>query len=149
MFKLKRSRKVTELKGGRRTSDVMADPEKQPEQPKAVQQKPVLGLFLRDGLLLYTCLKGLLRTPEAHHEAYQSMISAVPQTAENDLSGPPGEIHHPCPNYQRWHTAPLLLQDNQRASVQQFPPAHHTFYRADLPEGCRLCEDASSAGHVL
>ncbi|KAG8257090.1 hypothetical protein J6590_056348 [Homalodisca vitripennis] len=38
---------------------------------------------------------GFLRTPEAHHEAYQSMISAVPQTVENNLSGPPGEIHHP------------------------------------------------------
>ncbi|KAG8308069.1 hypothetical protein J6590_007054 [Homalodisca vitripennis] len=36
-------------------------------------------------------------TPEARHEAYQSMISAVPETAENNLSGPPGEIHNPCP----------------------------------------------------
>ncbi|KAG8291292.1 hypothetical protein J6590_063925 [Homalodisca vitripennis] len=86
-------------------------------------------------------LRGVLRTPDADHEAYQSMISVVPQTAK---SGPPGEIHHLCPNYQRWHTAPLLLQDNQRASVQQFHPAHHTFYRADPLEGCRLCVDASS-----
>ncbi|KAG8316363.1 hypothetical protein J6590_052574 [Homalodisca vitripennis] len=54
MFKLKRSRKVTELKGGRRTSDVMADPEKQPEQPKAVQQKPVLGM---PGVHMHVCTK--------------------------------------------------------------------------------------------
>ncbi|KAG8292816.1 hypothetical protein J6590_030271 [Homalodisca vitripennis] len=69
---------------------------------------------------------------------------AVPQTAENNLSGPPGENHDPCPNYQRWHTTPLLLKDNQRASVRLFHPAHHTFYRADPPEGCRLCGDAFS-----
>ncbi|KAG8330774.1 hypothetical protein J6590_055759 [Homalodisca vitripennis] len=31
--------------------------------------------------------------------------------------------------------------DSQRASVQQFPPACHTFYRVDPPEGCRLCEE--------
>ncbi|KAG8331076.1 hypothetical protein J6590_048516 [Homalodisca vitripennis] len=74
----------------------------------------------------------------------RSMILAVPQTAENNLSGPPWEIYYSCLNYQRWHTAPLLLKVNQRASVQQFHPAHHTFYRADPPEGCRLCEDASS-----
>ncbi|KAG8311788.1 hypothetical protein J6590_037399 [Homalodisca vitripennis] len=47
---------------------------------------------------MHLSLKGFLRTPEAHHEACQSMISAVPQTAENNLSGSPGEIHHPCPN---------------------------------------------------
>ncbi|KAG8247239.1 hypothetical protein J6590_065365 [Homalodisca vitripennis] len=71
-------------------------------------------------IAMHLSLKGLLRTLEVNYEAYQSMISAVPQTAENNLSGTPGEIHHSCPNYQRWHTAPLLLQDNQRAGVQQF-----------------------------
>ncbi|KAG8298087.1 deoxyribonuclease I activity protein [Homalodisca vitripennis] len=35
-------------------------------------------------------------------------------------------------------------QGNQRATVRQFHPAHHTFYRVDPPEECRLCEDASS-----
>ncbi|KAG8292897.1 hypothetical protein J6590_028648 [Homalodisca vitripennis] len=95
---------------------------------------------------MHLSLKGVLCTREAHHEAYQSMISAVPQSAKTNLSGPPGEIHHPCPNYQRWHTAFLLLKG--KASVWQFHPAHHTFYRADLPEGCRLCEDASSGDHV-
>ncbi|KAG8314861.1 GATOR complex protein depdc5 [Homalodisca vitripennis] len=92
--------------------------------------------------------KGFLRTLETHHKAHQSTISAVPQTAENNLSGPPGKIHPPCPNYQRWHTAPLLLWGNQRAGAQQFPPAHYTFYRADPPEGYRLCEDASSGDHA-
>ncbi|KAG8296946.1 hypothetical protein J6590_045787 [Homalodisca vitripennis] len=80
---------------------------------------------------MHLSLKGLLSTPEAHHEAYQSMFSEVPQTTENNLSGPPVEIHHPCPNYQRWYTTPLLLKGNQRASVRQFHPAHHTFYRTD------------------
>ncbi|KAG8279081.1 hypothetical protein J6590_008099 [Homalodisca vitripennis] len=36
------------------------------------------------------------------------------------------------------------MQVSQRASVQHFPPARHTFYRADLPEGYQLCEDSSS-----
>ncbi|KAG8285040.1 homophilic cell adhesion protein [Homalodisca vitripennis] len=67
------------------------------------------------------------------------------ETAENNLSGPPGKVHHPCPKYQRWHTAPLLLRGNQIAGAQQFPPAHYTLYRADPPEGCRVCEDASPA----
>ncbi|KAG8249043.1 hypothetical protein J6590_029393 [Homalodisca vitripennis] len=80
---------------------------------------------------MHLSLKGLLRTPEARHEAYQSVVSSVPQSAENNLSGPPGEIPYPCPNYQRWHTAPLLLKGNQRASARQFHPAHHTFYRGD------------------
>ncbi|KAG8336651.1 hypothetical protein J6590_041020 [Homalodisca vitripennis] len=93
---------------------------------------------------MHLSLKGFLHTPETHHEAHQSTISAVPQTAENNQSGPPGKIHHPFPNYHRWHTAPLLLRGNQRAGAQQFPPAHYTFYRADPPKGCRLCEDASS-----
>ncbi|KAG8324854.1 hypothetical protein J6590_082024 [Homalodisca vitripennis] len=93
-------------------------------------------------------LKGFLRTPETHQETYQSIISAVPQTPENNLSRPPGKIHHPCPNYQRWHTAPLLLKGSQRSGAQQFSPAHYTLYRADPPEGCRLCEDASSADHA-
>ncbi|KAG8269354.1 hypothetical protein J6590_004647 [Homalodisca vitripennis] len=44
-------------------------------------------------IAMHLSLKGLLRTPEAHHEAYQSMISAVPQTAENNLSGPPRIFH--------------------------------------------------------
>ncbi|KAG8330342.1 hypothetical protein J6590_065936 [Homalodisca vitripennis] len=64
--------------------------------------------------------QGPFAHPEAHHEAYQSMISAVPQTTENNLSGPPGEIHHPCPNcpnYQRWHTAPSLLQDSESSFI--------------------------------
>ncbi|KAG8300485.1 hypothetical protein J6590_074768 [Homalodisca vitripennis] len=30
---------------------------------------------------MHLSLKGFLRTPEAHHEAHQSTISAVPQTA--------------------------------------------------------------------
>ncbi|KAG8280550.1 hypothetical protein J6590_079754 [Homalodisca vitripennis] len=83
-------------------------------------------------------------TSRKHTMRPTRLISAVPQTAENNLSGSPGEIHHPCPNYQGWLTAPLLLKDNQRASVGQFHPAHHTFYRADPSEGCRLCEDTSS-----
>ncbi|KAG8299448.1 hypothetical protein J6590_089901 [Homalodisca vitripennis] len=62
---------------------------------------------------MHLSLKGFLRTPETHHEAHQSTTSAVQQTAENNLSSPPGKIHHPCPNYQRWHTALLLLQGNQ------------------------------------
>ncbi|KAG8301710.1 hypothetical protein J6590_046837 [Homalodisca vitripennis] len=97
---------------------------------------------------MHLSLKGFLRTPETHHEAHQSTTSAVPQTAENNLSSPPGKIHHPCPNHQRWHTALLLLRGNQRAGAQQSPPAHYTFYRADPPEGCRLCEDASSGDHA-
>ncbi|KAG8293912.1 hypothetical protein J6590_007577 [Homalodisca vitripennis] len=35
---------------------------------------------------MHLSLKGLWRTPEAHHEAYQSMISAVPQTSKDNLS---------------------------------------------------------------
>ncbi|KAG8311513.1 hypothetical protein J6590_042382, partial [Homalodisca vitripennis] len=97
---------------------------------------------------MHLSLKGFLRTPETHHEAHQSTTSAVPQTAENNLSGPPGEIHHPCPNYQKWHTALLLLRGNQRAGAQQSPPAHYTFYRVDPPDGCRLCEDASSGDYA-
>ncbi|KAG8301020.1 hypothetical protein J6590_062761 [Homalodisca vitripennis] len=86
-------------------------------------------------IAMHKSLKDLLRTPEAHHEADQpTTVSAVLQTAENNRSGPLGEIRHPCPNYQRRRTAPLLLQDNQRAGVQQFPPARHTFYRADRKE---------------
>ncbi|KAG8243256.1 hypothetical protein J6590_048400 [Homalodisca vitripennis] len=50
---------------------------------------------------MHLSLKGFLRTPETHHEAHQSTTSAVLQTAENNLSGSPGKIHHPCPNYQR------------------------------------------------
>ncbi|KAG8338050.1 hypothetical protein J6590_009332 [Homalodisca vitripennis] len=61
-------------------------------------------------IAMHLSFKSLLRTPEAHHEAYQSMISAVSQTAENNLSGPPVEIHHPCPNYQRW----LFKKENHR-----------------------------------
>ncbi|KAG8321921.1 hypothetical protein J6590_037225 [Homalodisca vitripennis] len=34
-------------------------------------------------ITIHLSLNGLLRTPDAHQEAYQSMISAVPQTAEN------------------------------------------------------------------
>ncbi|KAG8306211.1 U11/U12 small nuclear ribonucleoprotein 48 kDa protein [Homalodisca vitripennis] len=34
-------------------------------------------------------------------------------------------------------------------NYSEFHPAHHTFYRADPPEGYRLCEDASSGDHVL
>ncbi|KAG8310901.1 hypothetical protein J6590_055057 [Homalodisca vitripennis] len=37
----------------------------------------------------------------------------------------------------------LLLKGNQRASVWQF----HPFYKADSPEECRLCRDASSGDH--
>ncbi|KAG8335543.1 hypothetical protein J6590_064825 [Homalodisca vitripennis] len=85
---------------------------------------------------MHLSLKGFLRTPETHHEAHQSTTSAVQHTAENNLSSPPGKIHHSCPNYQRWHTALLLLQGNQRAGAQQSPPAHYTFHRADPPEGC-------------
>ncbi|KAG8323388.1 phosphatidylinositol phospholipase C activity protein [Homalodisca vitripennis] len=97
---------------------------------------------------MHLSLKGFLHTPETHHEAHQSTTSAVPQTAENNLSSPPGKIHHPCPNYQRWHTALLLLQGNQRAGAQQSPPAHYTFHRADPPERCQLSEDASSGDHA-
>ncbi|KAG8276254.1 hypothetical protein J6590_069479 [Homalodisca vitripennis] len=32
----------------------------------------------------------------------------------------------------------------KRAVVQQFPLSRQTFYRADPPEGYRLCKDASS-----
>ncbi|KAG8300240.1 hypothetical protein J6590_080669 [Homalodisca vitripennis] len=74
-------------------------------------------------------LKGLLRSPEARHEADQSTVSAVSQTAKNHISGPSGE-------------------DNQRAGVQQFPPVHRIFYRAHPPEGYRLCEDLSSDDHL-
>ncbi|KAG8311894.1 hypothetical protein J6590_034483 [Homalodisca vitripennis] len=48
---------------------------------------------------MHLSLKGFLRTPETHHEAHQSTTSAVQQTAENNLSSPPGKIHHPCPSY--------------------------------------------------
>ncbi|KAG8266739.1 hypothetical protein J6590_065249 [Homalodisca vitripennis] len=129
---------------------------------KVIDAVPVLTTEHSDVLLVVGCflfplgrptamqlnLKGFLRTLETHHEAHQSTTSAVPQTAENNLSSPPGKIHHPCPNYQRWHTALLLLQGNQRAGAQQSPPAHYTFHRADPPEGCRLCEDASSGDHA-
>ncbi|KAG8288428.1 hypothetical protein J6590_016549 [Homalodisca vitripennis] len=66
----------------------------------AIFNKPLASSFsssMGRPTAMHLSLKGLLRTPEAHHEAYQSMISAVPQTAENNLSGPPGEIHYPCP----------------------------------------------------
>ncbi|KAG8321437.1 hypothetical protein J6590_046612 [Homalodisca vitripennis] len=79
-------------------------------------------------------LKSLLRTPEAHHEAYQSMISAVPQTAENNLSGPPREIHHDCPNYQR--------------TIKEQVFGSFILLITHSTEGCRLCEDASSSDHV-
>ncbi|KAG8333684.1 hypothetical protein J6590_105595 [Homalodisca vitripennis] len=71
----------------------------------------------------------------------QSMVSAVPKTAENNLPGPSGKFTTLIQTKQTWHTDPLLLQDNQRADVQQFPPFHHTFYIAEPPEGCRLCVD--------
>ncbi|KAG8250380.1 PDZ domain-containing protein 8 [Homalodisca vitripennis] len=41
---------------------------------------------------MHLSLKGFLRTPETHHEAHQSTTSAVQQTAENNLSSPPGKI---------------------------------------------------------
>uniref|UniRef100_A0A1B6FW06 Myosin motor domain-containing protein n=1 Tax=Cuerna arida TaxID=1464854 RepID=A0A1B6FW06_9HEMI len=37
---------------------------------------------------------------------------------------------------------------SQRAGVQHFSPAHHTFYRADPLEECQLCEDFSLGDHV-
>jgi hypothetical protein len=48
----------------------MADPEKQPEQPKAAQQKQVIGKFYKspgdlvicDGIQIF-CLLQLVRTP--------------------------------------------------------------------------------------
>ncbi|KAG8338595.1 hypothetical protein J6590_000267 [Homalodisca vitripennis] len=108
---------------------------------------------------MHLILKGVLRTPEAHHVADQSTVSAVLQTAKNNQSGPQEEIRHPCLDYQTWRTAPLLLQGSQRAGVQQFPPAHYTFYRADpdsvkiLPQEKAFCsfsdpDAASTFSHV-
>ncbi|KAG8288721.1 hypothetical protein J6590_014010 [Homalodisca vitripennis] len=56
-----------------------------------------------------------MRTPETHHEAHQSTISAVPQTAENNLSSPLGKIHHPCPNYQRWQYRSLAIAGQSKS----------------------------------
>ncbi|KAG8273326.1 hypothetical protein J6590_023839 [Homalodisca vitripennis] len=45
--------------------------------------------------------------------------------------------------------ATLECPGNQRVGAQQSPPAHYTFHRADPPEGCQLCVDASSGDHAL
>ncbi|KAG8287469.1 hypothetical protein J6590_036334 [Homalodisca vitripennis] len=131
------------LKDWSEQHSIHTEPELRPAEPTATTSSQPWPLSLlvesdavpEDSSENFLRLPGLLHTPEARHDAFQSMISAGPQTAKNNLSGPPREIHHPCPNYQRRHTAPLLLKDNQRANVRQFPPAHHTFYRADPPEG--------------
>ncbi|KAG8253533.1 hypothetical protein J6590_032330 [Homalodisca vitripennis] len=38
----------------------------------------------------------------------------------------------------------LAIEGQSKSKCLAVHPAHHTFYRADPPEGCRLCEDASS-----
>ncbi|KAG8316905.1 hypothetical protein J6590_037250 [Homalodisca vitripennis] len=47
----------------------------------------VLLLLLWGGLLTCTYASRAFCTPREHTKAYQSMISAVPQTAENNVSG--------------------------------------------------------------
>ncbi|KAG8285084.1 hypothetical protein J6590_088119 [Homalodisca vitripennis] len=67
-------------------------------------------------------LKGLLRTLEVYYEANQSMDSAVLQTAENNRSGPPGEIHHPCPDYHSlaiWRTVKIETLLNKLEDLEQ------------------------------
>ncbi|KAG8275655.1 hypothetical protein J6590_081921 [Homalodisca vitripennis] len=93
--------------------------------------------FMGRPIAMHLNLKGLFRTLEAHHEADPSTFSAVLLEKFTTLV------------QTTKHTAPLLLQDSRRAGPQQFPPARHTFYRADPPEGYQLCEDASSGTDLL
>ncbi|KAG8280144.1 hypothetical protein J6590_088312 [Homalodisca vitripennis] len=94
-------------------------------------------------------LKDLLRTLEAHHEAYQSMISAVLQTAKNNLSGPPGEIYQPCPNYQRWQSNNrqsrwrILLKDAD--SVKMLPQVTMSRDQTYKPRRLLFSESRSDA----
>ncbi|KAG8327668.1 Serine/threonine-protein kinase RIO2 [Homalodisca vitripennis] len=98
-------------------------------------------------IAMHLSFKGHLHTPEAHHEAYQSTASAVLQTAKVNQSGPPGEIHHPCLNYQTWPTTPLLLQGSQRAGVSSFLLLVTHSTEQILPKDTDS-EDASSGDYV-
>ncbi|KAG8310931.1 hypothetical protein J6590_054254 [Homalodisca vitripennis] len=94
-------------------------------------------------------LKDLLHIPEADHKAYQSTVSAVPQTVKNNLSiRSSWRNSPPLSKLPKLAYCSLAIAGHQSSGVQQFSPVHHTFYRAYPPEGCRLCEDAFSGDHV-
>ncbi|KAG8295555.1 mitochondrial fusion [Homalodisca vitripennis] len=121
--------------------DAFEDLDTPPSSVTAVVQNRWLSNgFKESPTAMHLSLKGFLRTPETHHEAHQSTTSAVPQTAENNLS-------------TSWENSPPLsklpkMAYRSLAIAGQSKSRYYTFYRVDPPEGCRLCEDASSGDHA-
>ncbi|KAG8264634.1 hypothetical protein J6590_008570 [Homalodisca vitripennis] len=97
---------------------------------------------------MHLSLKGLLRIPEAHHDTYQSMISAVPQTSENNLSGLPGKIQIVQTNKDGIPLPYYCKTIKEQVFGSFILLITHSTERILLKDANQLCEDASSDDHV-